>query len=41
MWEHWLADNEAVARNVEKHFLDLGMDGDTGGGEDTKYIYVY
>lgn len=42
LWEHWSADNEAVARNVEKHFLDLGMNGGTGGGDaDTKYVYVY
>ena len=37
------ADTEQIARDVEKHYLDLGMDGGTGGGTggDTKIVYCY
>lgn len=45
---HWYiyqwADSEDIAREVEKHFLDLGMDGGTGGGTgdgDVRYVYCY
>lgn len=43
---HWFiwaqADSEEVARKVEKYYLDQGMDGGTGGGnEDTLYVYCY
>lgn len=45
---HWYiyqwADSEDVAREVEKYFLDFGMDGGTGGGTgdgDVRYVYCY
>ena len=45
---HWYiyryADTEDIAREVEKYFLDLGMQGDTGGGTgdgDVRYVYCY
>ena len=45
---HWyiyrLADTEDIAREVEKYFLDLGMDGGTGGGTgdgNVQYVYCY
>jgi hypothetical protein len=43
---HWYiyrpADSKAIAQEVEEHFLDLGMQGDTGGGtEDTTIVYCY
>lgn len=44
--DHWFiyrqADSAAIARQVESHFLKLGMDGGTGGGViSSRYIYVY
>lgn len=45
---HWYiyqwADSEDIAREVEKYFLALGMDGGTGGGTgdgDVRYVYCY
>lgn len=44
---HWFitrgADTERIARDVEKYFIDLGMDGGTGGGTggDTRIVYCY
>lgn len=43
---HWRIHKEAVsdkaARAVEKHFLDKGMQGGDGGGDDTSvYVYCY
>lgn len=39
---HAQADNIDIARDVEKHFLDKGMQGDDGGGNDTSvYVYCY
>ncbi len=40
-WKDWKADTEAIARSVEKHFLDKGMKGGTGGGEHPTYVYVF
>ena len=40
-WQHWKADGESIARNVEKYFLDGGMKGGTGGGENPTYVYVF
>jgi len=40
-WRDWKADTEAIARNVEKYFLDRGMKGSTGGGEHPTYVYVF
>jgi len=41
VWYHWKADTEKIARDVEKHFLDLGMKGATGGGENPNYVYIF
>lgn len=39
---HRLANNESHARTVEKHFLNEGMKGNTGGGNaDCVYVYCY
>ena len=36
------ADTEDIAREVERHYLDLGMQGGAGGGRgDDSAIYVY
>lgn len=40
-WGHWKTDSETVGRDVEKHFLDKGMKGDTGGGGNAGYVYVF
>jgi len=38
---HSMADNEKTARNVEKYFLNKGMQGGSGGGKQPTYVYVY
>jgi hypothetical protein len=37
----WQADSEGIARDVEKYFLGKGMKGDTGGGENPTYVYIF
>ena len=43
--DRWIwcpADSKDVAQEVEACFLDAGMDGDTGGGnDDTTFVYAY
>jgi len=40
-WSQWKTDSEKVGRDVEKHFLDLGMEGGSGGGGEAGYVYVF
>ena len=41
-WIVRTASSSSVARDIEKHFLDLGMDGDEGGGSDaSNQVYAY
>ena len=43
-WIYRYADTEEIAREVEKHYLNLGMQGASGGGtgnNDVKYVYCY
>lgn len=41
-WIYCQADSKASAQAVEEFYLDKGMFGDTGGGnEDTVYVYCY
>ena len=41
-WHDWEADSVSVARDVERHFKNKGMDGGLGGDpDDTKPVYVY
>lgn len=44
-WMYAPADTEAIARDVEKHYLEYGMRGDTGGGTDKEgkqwFVYCY
>lgn len=35
------AYSEAEARDAEKHFVDLGTQGDTGGGDNPTYVYIF
>ena len=41
IWRSWKANSVKDARDIEKYFLDEGMDGDTGGGTNPNYVYVY
>ena len=40
-WKQWRVDTDTIARNVESHFIKLGMKGGTGGQgmADTLYIF--
>jgi len=40
-WTHYPTDNEDVGRNVEKHYINLGLKGGTGGGGNAGYVYVF
>ena len=40
-WFEWLADSEQDARNMEKYFLDKGMNGAGGGGDKPTYVYIF
>lgn len=40
-WTPWRADNEQVARDVEKRFQDRGMKGGGGGGENPNFVYIF
>ena len=41
-WIYRTANSHTVAREVEKHFLNAGMDGGTGGGDRTSTtVYAY
>ena len=41
-WIYRTADTKSVAQAVEEYYLDKGMQGDTGdGNEDTTYVYCY
>lgn len=42
VWIHRRASSDRVARDIEKHFLDKGAEGGTGGGnEDSTAVYAY
>ena len=41
-WIYRTTSSSAIARNIEKYFLDLGMDGGSGGGDYlSKTVYCY
>lgn len=43
-WIHCKADTEEISREVEKFYLEKGMDGGTGGGtpnDPPLYVYCY
>lgn len=40
-WKDWKADTETIAQNVEKYFLDKGMKGGIGGGDDSTFVYIF
>ena len=39
-WHDWNADTEQAARDVERHFLNKGMRGGSGGAGRADYVYV-
>ena len=42
IWIYRTTSSSEIARNVEQHFLDLGMDGGSGGGDYlSKGVYCY
>lgn len=43
-WIYSKADSEDIARDVERYYKELGMKGDTGGGNPERpplYVYSY
>lgn len=40
-WHQWKADTEAIARDVEKYFLDKGMKGGGGDGDHPNFVYIF
>ena len=40
-WSVWDANTEDEARDVERHFIGLGMQGGTGGRGRADYVYVF
>lgn len=41
-WIYRTAENSEIAREVEKYYLDLGMRGGPGGGDDSaRMVYCY
>ena len=40
-WRDWKADSEEEARDIEKHFKDKDMKGDTGGGKTPIFVYIF
>lgn len=41
-WIYRTANSKAIAEEIEKHYLKLGMRGHSGGGnEDSKIVYCY
>lgn len=40
-WHAWNADTGQAARDVERHFLNKGMQGGTGGQGNADHVYVF
>jgi hypothetical protein len=41
-WSDWQADSLSDAQDIERHFIDKGMQGGTGGDLSSRYTtYVY
>ena len=42
LWIYEPTSDDSVARSIEKHFTDAGLDGAGGGGDDdSTYVYAY
>lgn len=40
LWEHWKTDSGKVAIEIVEYFLKKGMNGGTGDGYETDYVYI-
>jgi hypothetical protein len=40
-WLSWMADSEAIARNVEAFFIEKGMKGGVGGETNGNFVYIF
>ena len=40
-WHDWNPGTEQSARDVERHFLNKGMQGGTGGSGRADYVYIF
>jgi len=41
-WSDWQADSLSDAQDIERHFINKGMKGGTGGNLEARYnVYVY
>ena len=40
-WFRWRSDSESESREIEKIFLDLGMNGGSGGLGNAEFVYIY
>ena len=40
-WYDWPANTVRIARAVEKHFLDRGMNGGKDGGQNPTSVYIF
>lgn len=40
-WNTWPADNETIARQVESHFLNRGMESGRGRGRKPNLVYIF
>lgn len=40
-WLEWKAESETDARDIEKYFLNKGMNGGTGGGIKPIFVYIF
>ena len=40
-WMVWNADSEQDAREIERHFIILGMKGHPGGQGTADYVYIF
>ena len=41
VWYQWEGESEKTAREVEKHFIDKGCKGGTGGGDRPHWVYIF
>jgi hypothetical protein len=40
-WKDWSTVSEKDGRDIEEHFLDKGMKGDTGNDGSVRYVYIF
>lgn len=40
-WQHWEADTKTTAINIERYFLEKGMESAGGGPGSSDYVYIF